>query len=234
MRLLSIAAALLAAQLGTAQAAIQTESYTASANLPTGASFLDLQQFDPSKGWLQQVSLSLTATLTGTARAEAMGTGGLITLALKSSIQVQLPGEDPSATLSLTPQAQSTFAASNHDGLRNYAGTSGTTMTVTGDAASQTSIYSFDDGATLEWFLGTEMMRLPVMTAKLNSVTGPSNLRFSMASQNNLFASVTYTYMTETQFEPLLQLQPVPEPTTWALMFAGLGVVGWLARRRAA
>jgi hypothetical protein len=27
-------------------------------------------------------------------------------------------------------------------------------------------------------------------------------------------------------------LAPVPEPETWALMLAGLGLVGWAARRR--
>lgn len=234
MRLLPIAAALLAAQLGTAQATIQTESYSASAILPTGSSFLELQQFDPAKGWLQQVSLRLTASLTGTAKAEAMGSGGLVTLTLQSRIAVQLPGEDAAAMLTLTPQAQSSFTASNHDGLRDYAGTSGTSFSVAGEAATETGVYSFEEGALLAWFLGVETVHLPVMTAKLNSVTGPGNLRFSTASQNSLMATVTYTYMTESQFEPLLQLAPVPEPTTWALLFAGLGMVGWMARRRSA
>jgi hypothetical protein len=31
---------------------------------------------------------------------------------------------------------------------------------------------------------------------------------------------------------PLLQLTMVPEPGTWALMLAGIGVVGWLGMRR--
>jgi hypothetical protein len=29
-----------------------------------------------------------------------------------------------------------------------------------------------------------------------------------------------------------ITVTPVPEPGTWGLMAAGLGVVGWLARRR--
>lgn len=234
MRLLPIATALLAAQLGTAQAAIETTSFTTAANLPTGTSFLELQQFDPTRGWLQQVSLRLTAGLTGTAKAEAMESGGLVTLTLQSSIAVQLPGEDASAMLTLAPQAQRSFTASSYDGLRNFAGTSGTTFAVTGDAATQTGTYSFDEGAMLAWFMGTETMRLPVLTAKRNSVTGPANLRFSTASQNSLTATVTYTYMTPSRFEPQLQLAPVPEPSTWALMLAGLGMVGWMARRRRA
>ncbi|MCW5625569.1 MAG: PEP-CTERM sorting domain-containing protein [Burkholderiales bacterium] len=29
-------------------------------------------------------------------------------------------------------------------------------------------------------------------------------------------------------------IAPVPEPATWAMMFGGLGIIGWLARRRRA
>jgi PEP-CTERM motif len=234
MRLLPIvAASLLAAQFSTAQAALQTESFTTTLSLPTGASFLDLQQFDPSKGQLQQVSLTLTAHLTGTAKGEAMGSGGLITLVLESAITVKLPGGDPAAQLTLSPRALSTFNATSYDQVRDYAGTSGTTLALTGEGATDTGAYSFTDGAMLDLFKGEGTVQLNVTTAKLNRVTGPG-VRFATASQNSLFADITYTYMTETSFEPSLQMQPVPEPTTWALMFAGLAVVGWLAKRRAA
>lgn len=232
MRLLPIvAAALLATQLSTAQAALQTESFSTTLSLPSGASFLDLQQFDPSKGHLQQVSLTLTAQLTGTAKGEAMGSGGLITLVLESAITVQLPGGDPAGQLTLSPQAMGTFNATSYDKVRDYAGTSGTTMTVAGEGATDTDAYSFTDGAMLDLFKGTGTVQLNVTTAKLNRVTGPG-VRFATTSENSLVADITYTYMTQPQFEPPLQLQPVPEPSTWALMFAGLGLVGWLARRR--
>ncbi|HEY9066277.1 MAG TPA: PEP-CTERM sorting domain-containing protein [Burkholderiaceae bacterium] len=33
---------------------------------------------------------------------------------------------------------------------------------------------------------------------------------------------------------PTMTITPVPEPTTYALLFAGLGVVGFVARRRSA
>ena len=51
MRLLPIAATLLALQLGAAQAAVQSLD----ASQAPGASFLDVQQFDPAQGQLQQI-----------------------------------------------------------------------------------------------------------------------------------------------------------------------------------
>ena len=60
------------------------------------------------------------------------------------------------------------------------------------------------------------------------------NLRGGIASQSSLAASVTYTFQPMFEETPLLQLTMVPEPGTWALMLAGLGMVGWLGTRRKA
>jgi PEP-CTERM motif len=229
MRTLATATAtLLALHLGAAQAA----DLTIDATQAPGASFLEVQQFDPAQGWLQQVTLTLTGTITGTGRAEATGSGGTITLNWQTDLSVQLPGLDGAALLTVTPQMQRSFTATSYDGNRDYMGSSG--ISYTGLEATATATYSFDDGATLDLFRGTGHLDLATLSAKRNGMTGPANLRGGIASQASLLASVTYTYQPLIDETPLVQLTPVPEPGTWALMLAGMGLVGWLAARRRA
>jgi len=58
-------------------------------------------------------------------------------------------------------------------------------------------------------------------------------------SSNNLAAGDYYVQVsgdlvsdTAASFGGAIMLAPVPEPQTWGMLLGGLGVVGWLARRR--
>ena len=57
----------------------------------------------------------------------------------------------------------------------------------------------------------------------------PSSL--SLSSFNNAFIGINYGPTTTISF--LTRLSPVPEPGTWAMMIAGLGMLGFAARRKA-
>jgi hypothetical protein len=46
------------------------------------------------------------------------------------------------------------------------------------------------------------------------------------------FANTTTNDIPSTNVYDNISLAPVPEPSTYALMFTGLGLVGWAARRR--
>ena len=61
MRILSIAATLLALQA----AAVQAETITVQGTQTTGSSFLELLKFDPDAGQLTEVDLTLTGTVSG-------------------------------------------------------------------------------------------------------------------------------------------------------------------------
>ena len=58
-------------------------------------------------------------------------------------------------------------------------------------------------------------------------------------SSNNLAAGDYYVQVsgdvvsdTSASFGGAIMLAPVPEPETWGMLLGGLGIVGWLARRR--
>lgn len=227
MRFLPIAAALLATQLGAAQAATQTYTATQAPN----ASFLQLQQFNPADGELEAVSLTLTGDLSGLIKGEATVSGGLITLTLKTDLSLGLPDATNSPLLTVTPQTVRQFLASAYDGARDYAGTSG--VLFSGLTASATHTASFTDGTVLSLFTGEGSVALPLLRTNLSTVTGPASVRGGFIAQTTALASVTYTYQAHDVQLPLL-LAPVPEPGTWALLLAGLGLVGWLAARRQA
>lgn len=69
------------------------------------------------------------------------------------------------------------------------------------------------------------------------SVAGAQALASSWIStvnaDSNLFAQkYTLTQWSNSSFQDVLQATPVPEPETYALMLAGLGAIGMIARRR--
>lgn len=234
MRILPIAAALLAIQAG----AVQAETRVVEATQAAGSSFLELQQFDPSLGQLTQVALTLTGTVSGTVGAEVTSRKPgpfVFTFNLKSSIALGLPGEAAAAALTVTPTWVGNATRSSFDGTLDFSGSSGIFL---GELrASATAQQHYTDALILDLFTGAGTLSLPVFTQDLSSIGGVTSYRGGFDATSLASASVTYTYdlhgpLLPPTIEPALP--PVPEPTTWALMAAGLAVVGWLAKRRAA
>lgn len=224
---LAAAAALIVATLGHAHAAdISHDAATIAPTETDWSSFVELQRFDPSLGVLQQVTLTIRGDLSGIASAESLNNRPTrLTLTLSAELSLVHP-DSLVALVSTTPLVSQNFAAAVYDNDTDYGGASG--ITLSNLTAFSSNSATFTDASTLALFTGQGKVQLPFEAWGLSGVSGAGNLDYDFTTYASGGASVSYLY------EPSVALPPVPEPGTWALMFAGLGVVGWLARRRAA
>lgn len=219
---IALAAVALAAAVD-ASAAPAVQSYTVTSNTVTNAAVanggLTFAQFDGSLGVLQSVQIEYFSNLGSTLKVEnlsktsgsniAASTSGVVTFTIGALSQ----GLSYSGTYSK--------ALPVYDKGNDYAGTSGFIDTITGSA---NTTLSYSDAGTKAAFTGTatSTMHGDVLGTAVSSVSGSSgNTRSLVLPKFDAYAKVTYNYVSA-----------VPEPETYAMLLAGLGLVGFAARRR--
>jgi hypothetical protein len=186
-------------------------------------SFLDLQQFDPTMGQLLSVEVSLFGTVSGSAAAENQDTRARsITLKLSATLDLKRP--DGSDLVLTTPLLSRSFSALRFDGTSDFAGNSG--VSYAGLSASASNTVTSSDSADLALFTGSGVVHAPVTASARSGVAGAGNIDSAFVTRVQTYATVTYTYAA------MPQVSSVPEPESWALMLAGVGVLGALAGRR--
>jgi hypothetical protein len=85
-----------------------------------------------------------------------------------------------------------------------------------GDASGFDTDYAFDSG-----------------TPTSNGITGGESASFTITGTPSvLSAGVHVRSLVGGESEGLVTVTPIPEPHTYVLMLAGLGAVGFMARRR--
>ncbi|MEK8049740.1 choice-of-anchor E domain-containing protein [Ideonella sp. DXS22W] len=218
------AAAIAALTLPVAALAVPaTESHTSNLIALQDTDWDDqlvLQQY-AGTGTLTGVTVELFGSLAGNIVVESTDKqASTLTVTLASTISLALPTLG-SPSLSVAPQYAKQLQFSAFDGTEDFAGTSGTELNLSTPVQRSASL-SFSDSASLALFTGNGTLNLAVMARDGSTTSGAANFTDGYASQAGAYARVTYTYVSA----------PVPEPGTWALMFAGLGMVGTLAARR--
>lgn len=188
------------------------------------SSFVDLAKFDSTLGTLTSVLVELHETLSSTVKMENKGgSAGTLGATVSGTVSLGLP---TGGALLATTSAITSFAAARYDGTTDYGGTSGKTSLLDASADSQILFFA---PADLALFTGTDSLHLGISGQARTTFTGPSNRSTGVVSLTGGTVRVTYTY------EPPVITTPtvaVPEPDTWALLAAGLGMVGMLAARR--
>lgn len=236
-RSLPLAAALALAAAGqahavttTTPASTATAEYTAVVLASNARSTdLELALFDSTLGTLRAVTLDLFASLSSTVKLESMNTRAITPVTGKVTSVVSLLDGAGSTLATATAQISTSFTGSTvYDGVLDYLGSSGRTE---GFEASASSTLSFSDDAHLAQFTGTGMLPLSFKVASSSQFGGARvSGRLSDTTVGG-YARVTYTYELPLVTTPTVA---VPEPGTWALFGAGLGMVGLLAVRRRA
>jgi hypothetical protein len=207
-----------------ASAAPAVQSYTVTSNTIVNAAIansgLTFAQFDASLGTLQSVTVEYFTDLNATLKVENLSknsgsnivatTSGVVTFSIGALSQgVNYNGSYSRSLL-------------KYDTHNDYAGTSGFVDYITASPFTVTQSYS--DAGTKAAFTGTSSstMSASVIGTATSLVNGSSgNTRSLVLPKFDAYAKVTYNYVSA-----------VPEPETYAMLLAGLGLVGVVARRR--
>jgi hypothetical protein len=181
-----------------------------------------LPQFDSQLGTLDSVTIRLVSHLEGSAKAESTNAVSRdVSLNLQASFKLVDLGSG-ATWLQQTEVVNRSFAAGAFDGVRDYGGDSGRSYLDLGVDGSTSQ--TFTDSAMLARFTGTGLVGTQLSAKGESRSLSSSNIVTQFRTRASGYASVSYAYHTTA----------VPEPGTWALMAAGLGMVLMLASRRRA
>jgi uncharacterized repeat protein (TIGR01451 family) len=151
---------------------------------------LTFPKFDPATGTLARVVIAVDATMAGAVKAENTG-GTPNTLTLEAAADITLDTLDPAHPAQLRVADDRTVDLAAFDGLNDFAGDSGETITDLAD--SQSATVTITDPAVLAAFSGTGDVELTATTAEDHQTTGGDGSE-DVSYQASAGIAVTVTY----------------------------------------
>jgi hypothetical protein len=219
-------AALLASALVTAHAATSSSTYLLAEDLTDWSGSLDLSQFNPALGTLNSVTIELSATLSGSGGVENKQglQPGTFVVQLDGNLKLDAPTADASLSFSRSLVNQ-TVTLAKYDRTTDLAGSSGAHWVYLVQGSQSRS---FTDALHLAAFTGTGTVNAALSADAVSLIGGPSSRYSNFDTTVSSRVTVSYDF----SLAAGNAVHAVPEPGTWALMAAGLGMVLLLAARR--
>ncbi|MFN6563363.1 MAG: choice-of-anchor E domain-containing protein [Nostoc sp. ChiSLP01] len=172
---------------------------------------LSVQKFDSSLGTLQGVTIEFTGDILGNAGFENRSpNASQATVTLGSKLSLELNNQ---SLLALNPQYSSSYQVGKYDGVTDYSGTSG--KTISNLTATQSSIQSFTNATFLQSFIGNGNVDFLFTAIADSLVSGSGNIRSYIDTYAKAGIKVTYNYE---------ETKSVPEASTTL----GIGLVAGL------
>lgn len=201
------AAAALTFAMGANAAVIEVTSNTAY-NIEEFDGDLAITKFNSALGTLTSVKFELFNVLSGNVEVTNDGaTSGSFTVVAGGQIDGDVVGNALSVTGSIT---------------KNFSLTPGQTGSVTLDPWTVSNSLTLSSAGALSAFTGTGDYHALLTGWSTADNSGSGNATYNPIVFMDGYAKVTYTY----------DALPVPEPETYAMMLAGLALVGVMSRRR--
>lgn len=208
----------------SAQAAVVEFNATKTMTTTNWNDNLSIGLFDSKLGTLNSITFVLNGSVSGNGRAESLdASASNVTLSLASTLTLHRP--DGSNLVVSNPVFSNGYNLSAFDGNIDFSGTSGATTGPVSANASNSFVSSNANDFALFSANGGGNVLLNLSAVGNSTGTGAGNLitQFSTAAAGDVKVVYDYTAVTA-----------VPEPETYGMMLLGLGMVGAVARRRAA
>jgi hypothetical protein len=182
--------------------------------------YLTIAKFDPSLGELISVSFTIAGAISTDAAFENKAASPE-TIEVEVTATMHLRRPDLTTLILSIPDQFYDNDVTAYDGVDDFGGTSG--MTLPGLIASATDSSTTTNASDLALFTGTGNISLPVDASGFSSVTGSSNLHFTVSTSAQAQASVTYTYN---------DAVATPEPGPFCLAGSSLLALAYYRRKR--
>lgn len=181
----------------------------------------NVQQFDDQGGalTLESVVIEMLSGVAGSARFENRDTAGrTISTNIDASISIRIGGD---TLLETAPSMAGSYEVGGFDGVIDFGGASGRTITDLVDLRSSATTLTVGVDDLAAW-IGTGTLQLTGVASALSAASGGGNLLALFQTQAGFDWSITYNFRGEV----------IPAPTAALLGSAGLVGVFGVRRRR--